>query len=382
MSGIVALPVFDEAAVPRPIGGTVKDFDPTGVIDTKELRRVDRSTLFALGAAQEAVRDSGLGEGGYAPEDVGVIFGSGAGGYNLVIENHRIMDERGARRVSPFLIANMLPDTASGYIAIQLGAIGPNMAVTAACSTGGTAIGEAFETVRRGDAEIIVTGGAEAPLTPVVLASFAAMRALADAPEPAQACKPFDLERNGFVVSEGAASLVLESLEHATARQARIYAEMVGYGSSNDAFDMIASEESGRGPMHAMRMALRKSGLGPDEIDYINAHGTGTPLNDRVETTAIKGVFGEGAYRLAVSSTKSMTGHMMGAAGAFEALVSVLSIHYQAIPPTINYRTPDPACDLDYVPNTMRRSQVRAALSNSIGLGGHNSSLIFREFVP
>lgn len=381
-SGITRITCMDASFLPSPIAGEVKDFDPTGIIEAKELRRLDRSTQLALVAAYEAVTDAGLAEGGYAPEEVGVIFGSGAGGPGLILENQKILEERGPRRVSPFLIANMLPDTASGYIAIRWNAIGPNMAVTAACSTGGTAVGEAFETIRRGDAEIVITGGTEAPFQPVFMASFVAMRALAEGPDPARACKPFDRNRNGFVVSEGAAALVLESLEHAQARNARIYAEMVGYGSSNDAYDMIASAESGRGPIHAMRLALRKAGLAPEEIDYINAHGTATPLNDRVETAAIKSVFGEHAYRLAVSSTKSMTGHMMGAAGAFEALATVLTLYHQIIPPTINYETPDPACDLDYVPNSARKARVRVALSNSIGLGGHNSTVIFREYVP
>jgi 3-oxoacyl-[acyl-carrier-protein] synthase II len=254
------------------------------------------------------------------------------------------------------------------------------MSPASACSTGTTAVGEAAETIRRGDAEVVISGGTDEPLLPVLYAGFQALRALADDPDPAKACKPFDARRTGFVVGEGAAALVLETVEHARSRGARIYAEVLGYGSSNDAFDMEASHESGRGPILAMQMALRKSGLAPEEVDYINAHGTGTILNDRVETAAIKAVFGEHAYRLAVSSTKSMVGHLMGGAGALEALATVMALHEQTLPPTINYEVPDPECDLDYVPNEARRCPVRVAMSNSVGLGGHNATIVFRRF--
>jgi 3-oxoacyl-[acyl-carrier-protein] synthase II len=310
-----------------------------------------------------------------------VIYGTGSGGTDLIFENQDVYRERGYRRVSPTLIANMIPDSASGHIAIQLGAQGPNMAIVAACSTGGHNVGEAYETVRRGDAEVIITGSSEAPIQPTILASFTTMRGLADDPEhPERACKPFDARRDGFILSEGAAALVLESLDHALARGAPIVAELIGYGNSADARDMIAADETGAGAARAMKMALRKAGIAPDAVDYINAHGTGTPLNDSAETQAIKTIFGPHAYRLAVSSTKSMLGHMMGAAGAVEALICALAIHDGRIPPTINLERPDPACDLDYVPNVAREAQINVALSNSIGLGGHNSAVILRWY--
>jgi len=381
-SGIGPITLFDASPFEVQIAGEVKDFQPEEWVPPKELRRMDRSAQMGVVAALQAVRDSCLSieEGG--GEQVGVIFGSGAGGYGLLLEQQKVLEEKGYRRVSPFLISHILPDAASGHIAIQLGAKGPNMGVIAACATGSGAIGEAWETIRRGDAEVMVAGGCEAPLLPILWAGFHALRALADDKEdPSRACKPFDRRRDGFAVGEGAAALVLEGLEHARARGARAYVEMVGYGSSNDAFDMVASHESGRGPILCMEMALRKSGLPADDVDYINAHGTGTPLNDRVETLAIKQVFGEHAYHLAVSSTKSMTGHLMGAAGALEALTTVLAVRDQVLPPTINYQERDPDCDLDYVPNEARPARVRTAMSNSVGLGGHNATVMFREFV-
>jgi beta-ketoacyl-acyl-carrier-protein synthase II len=380
-SGIAPITLFDASPFEVQIGGEVKGFQPEDWIPAKELRRMDRSAQMGVVAALQAFRDACLSIGEADSAQVGVIFGSGAGGYGLLLEQQKVLEEKGYRRVSPFLISHILPDAASGHIAIELGATGPNMAVVSACATGGGAVGEAWETIRRGDAEAVVAGGCEAPLLPILWAGFHALRALADDKEdPTRACKPFDRRRDGFVVSEGAAALVLESLEHAQARGARICAEVVGYGASNDAFDMVGSHESGRGPILCMEMALRKSGLPPEEVDYINAHGTGTPLNDRVETQAIKQVFGEHAYRLAVSSTKSMTGHLMGAAGALEALIAVLAIRDRALPPTINYQERDPDCDLDYVPNEARLGRVRVAMSNSVGLGGHNATVMFREF--
>jgi 3-oxoacyl-(acyl-carrier-protein) synthase len=311
-------------------------------------------------------------------QEVGVVFGSCGGGYAFFLEQHRVLQERGARRVSPFLISHMLPDATSGHIAIMLGAQGPNLSPNSACATGTMAVGEAMETIRRGDARAIICGGTDEPILPVLLAGFQALRGTAADTDPAKACKPFDARRNGFVVGEGAAALVVESLASAKARGARCYAEVVGYGSSNDAHDMEAPHESARGPTLAMRLAMRKSGLPLEEVDYINAHGTGTPLNDRVETAAIKAVFGDHAYRLAVSSTKSMVGHLMGGAGALEALVVAKAVHEGVLPPTINYEVPDPDCDLDYVPNVPRRTEVRAALSNSVGLGGHNATVVLR----
>ena len=379
-SGVGRITAFDPSPFEINVAAEVKDFHPEEAIPPKELRRMDRNAQLGVAAALEAVRDACLSIDESNAAQVGVIFGSAGGGYGMLLEQERTLVERGARRVSPFLISHMLPDAASGHIAILTGAMGPNMAPASACSTGTTAIGEAAETIRRGDAEVVISGGTDEPLLPVLYAGFMALRAVADDPDPAKACKPFDARRNGFVVGEGAAALVLETLEHARARGARIYAEVLGYGSSNDAFDMEASHESGRGPILAMQMALRKSAVAPEEVDYINAHGTATILNDRVETAAIKAVFGEHAYRLAVSSSKSMVGHLMGGAGALEALATVMALHEQVLPPTINYEVPDPECDLDYVPNEARRAEVRVAISNSVGLGGHNATIAFRRY--
>ncbi|GAB4213353.1 MAG: beta-ketoacyl-ACP synthase II [Roseiflexaceae bacterium] len=380
-SGIGALTRFDASAMPVRIAGEVRGFQLHPAVDPREARRMPLYVRYALNATLEAVADARLDMAREDPEQVGVVFGTGAGGLDLIFDNHDVYRERGHRRVAPTMIANMIADSASGHIAIQLGAQGPNMAVVAACSTGGHNIGEAFEIIRRGDAEVVLAGGAEAPLHPTILASFTTMRGLAeDNTDPAGACKPFDARRDGFVLSEGAGALVLESLEHALARNAPIVAELIGYGNTNDARDMVAADEQGRGAARAIRAALRKSGLPTEAVEYINAHGTGTPLNDLSETLAIKAVFGEHARRLAISSTKSMLGHMMGAAGAVEALITALALREGRIPPTINYAEPDPACDLDYVPNQARALPIRVALSNSIGLGGHNSCLALKRY--
>ena len=382
-SGIALINGFDTSAFPIRIAGEVKGFTLDPAVDPRDARRMPRYVHFALNSVLEAVRAARLDMSTEDPEQVGVIYGSGAGGLDLIFEQHDVLRERGYRRVSPTLIANMIDDSASGYIAIQLGATGPNMAIVAACSTGGHNVGEAYETVRRGDAEVIITGAAEAAILPIVLASFTTMRGLAnDNEHPERACKPFDLRREGFILAEGAGTLVFESLEHARDRGAPIIAEVIVYGNSNDARDMIAADEQGAGVARAIRMAIRKAGIAPEEVDYINAHGTGTSLNDSAETQAIKTVFGPHAKRLAVSSTKSMLGHMMGAAGAVEALICALVVHDGRIPPTINLEQPDPACDLDYVPNVAREAPIEVALSNSIGLGGHNSALIVRRYRP
>jgi beta-ketoacyl-acyl-carrier-protein synthase II len=382
-SGVGPITRFDAAAMPVRIAGEVRNFVLDSAVDPREARRQSIYTRYALNTVLEATRAAKLDMEREDPEQVGVIYGTGSGGLDLIFDNHDVYRERGYRRVAPTMIANMLADSASGYIAIQLGAQGPNMAITAACSTGGHNVGEAFETVRRGDAEVVITGSAEAPIHPTIVASFTTMRGLAEDNEhPELACKPFDARRSGFILSEGAAALVLESLDHALARGAPIVAEIIGYGNSADARDMVAADETGAGAARAMKMALRKAGIAPEAVDYINAHGTGTPLNDSAETQAIKTVFGAHAYRLAVSSTKSMLGHLMGAAGSVEALICALAIHDGRIPPTINYQQPDPACDLDYVPNVAREARVDVALSNSIGLGGHNSALILRRYVP
>jgi 3-oxoacyl-[acyl-carrier-protein] synthase II len=336
----------------------------------------------AVAAAVEAQRDADLKIDESNAEDIGVFVGSGIGGVGTLYQQTKVLLERGPRRLSPFLAAVYICNMASGQVSITLGARGPNLCTTTACASGGHAIGEAFETIRRGDAEAIFAGGTEASVVPISVGAFNAMNALSTRnDEPEKASRPFDLHRDGFIVGEGAAVLVLENLEHARARGARILAEIVGYGTSADAFHFTAPREGGVGAAAAMKRALKKAGMRPEDIDYINAHGTSTPLNDKAETDSIKLVFGEYAYKVPVSSTKSMTGHMIGAAGAIEAAFSILTIVKGVIPPTINLEFPDPACDLDYVPNVARRAKVRTALSNSLGFGGHNSTLIFREVV-
>ena len=376
-SGIGPVTAFDASEFPGAIAGEVKGFEPERHADARLLRRVDRSSVLAMAAARQAVCDAGIDLEREAPGSVGIVLGTGVGGAHLFVEGQRTLEERGARRVNPFMIANGLPDTASGLVAIALGARGPNMAIAAACATGGAAVGEGAELVRRGDADVVVAGGFEAPLRPIYYAGFVAMRALAAHDDPREASRPFDADRNGFVIAEGAGALVLEDADHARARGARVYAEWLGAATASDAHDMVASDEDGRGIALAMRRALAAGGVEPPEVDYVNAHGTGTPMNDRVETRAIREVFGAHAGRLAVSSTKSMLGHMMGGAGAVEAAVAALACERQLAPPTINYRTPDPECDLDYVPNEARALDVRRAMSTSVGLGGHNSALIF-----
>jgi 3-oxoacyl-[acyl-carrier-protein] synthase II len=391
-SGIDRITLFDTEPFDVDVAGEVKGFDAGEYMDAKDARRHDRNTHFAVAATGEALRDAGLlGENGRVTgvnaDRFGMVFGSGIGGIGILIEGQKILDERGPRRVSPFLLPHMLPDSASGQVAIQYGLRGPNMAVVSACATGGHAIGEAMEAIVRGQADIMLGAGTEAPLVPLAFAGFGQMRALGTPKDPdtgeynpAIASRPFDATRNGFVVSEGSAVLVLEELEHALARGARPMAEIIGYGSAADAFDMAAPAERGEGNQRAMRAALERAGIGPERVDYINAHGTSTPLNDRFETHAIRDVFGEHADRLAVSSTKSMTGHAMGAAGAIEAFVCVKVVTTGCIPPTINYRHPDPELTLDYVPNEARATDARVALSNSMGLGGHNSTVIVRRF--
>ena len=376
-SGIGLVTSFDASEYECPIAGELKDFDPGEFVDAKLLRRLDRSSALALAATRQAVADACLDVSKEDPGDVGVVLGTGIGGGHLMIESQRTMEERGARRVSPFLITQMLPDTATGLVSIELGARGPNMAISAACATGGAATGEAAEIIARGEAEVMITGGFEAPLQPVFYAGFHAMRALAQHPDPTRASRPFDAERNGFVISEGAGVVVIESLDHAQARGAHIYAEWKGGASTSDAVDMVAAAEDGRGIKLAMEKALKRAELDRADVDYINAHGPGTPLGDRVESRAIREVFGDHADGLMVSSTKSMIGHMMGASGAIEAIVAMLACERGVVPPTINYEHPDPDCDLDYVPNEARSADVRYAMSTSVGLGGHNSAIIF-----
>ena len=380
-SGVDRITLFDPSALAVQISGEVRNFDPLRWVDRKDARRMDRNVMFAVAAAKMALEDARFCVTPENAEEVGVVIGSAIGGIKTMLDQQKVLEEKGPNRLTPFFLQNLIPDTASGQVAIETKAKGPNMAIVSACATGGHSIGEAAETIRRGDARVMIAGGTEAAVVPLVVAGFVVMRALANGNgDPKKACRPFDLNRSGFVMAEGAGVLILEDLEHALARGARILAEIVGYGSSNDAYDLAAPAERGEGAARAMAMALRKSGLDPTEIDYINAHGTGTPLNDKYETMAIKQVFGDHAYRLAVSSTKSMTGHMMGAAGAVEAFACVMALVHGIIPPTINYETPDPECDLDYVPNQARRATIRAAMSNSFGLGGHNSCLIVRRW--
>ncbi len=380
-SGITRITQFDVSKLSVQISGEVKGFDPSNYFEPKEARRMDRCVQFAVAAAREALDDAGLKIDETNAEGIGVVIGSAAGGIRTMLEQQKVMDERGPGRVSPFFLPMMLADTPAGQVSISLGAKGPNMAVVSACATGGNAIGEAAEMIKRGDVPIVITGGTDSAVLPLTMAGFIVMRALAEDNEhPDKACKPFDLNRSGFVMSEGSTILVLESLEHAKARGAKIYAEVIGYGSSADAFHLAAPPENAEGTIRAMRWALKRAGIDPTEVDYINAHGTGTPLNDKFETLAIKQVFGEHAYKVLVSSTKSELGHMMGAAGAVEAMACILAMRDGIIPPTINYETPDPDCDLDYCVNRPRRAKIDVALSNSMGLGGHNSCIILRRY--
>lgn len=377
-SGIGNIESFDASDYDYPIAGELKGFNPEDYVDRKQLRQLDRSSVYALATTQQAVADSGLDVAAEDPTRVGVILGTGMGGAHIMVEQQAILEAKGHRRVSPRMISHFLPDSATGMVAMALGARGPNFAMTAACATGGATVGEAAELIARGEADVIITGGFEAPLQPIYYAGFAAMRALGWHDEdPAMAIRPFDANRTGFILGEGSGALVLESLEHAQARGARIYAEWLGAATSSDAFHMEAIAADGRGITEAMQRALARGQVEPEQVDYINAHGTGTDLNDRIETAAIRRVFGEHADSLMVSSTKSMHGHMMGAAGAVEAVISVLTCHHGVVPPTINYETPDPDCDLDYVPNEARKAEVRYAMSTSVGLGGHNSAILF-----
>jgi 3-oxoacyl-[acyl-carrier-protein] synthase II len=374
-SGIGWISTFETDGLPVRIAAEVKGFDPTGLASPKELRRLDRNVLLALGAANEAVADANLN--GFDPMRVGIVFGSAIGGFIGIMEQEQVLRERGAERVSPYFIPNVLVDSASGQLAISLGIRGPNYAPVSACATGSHAVGEGAETIRRGDADAILAGGTEACLHPLILAGFTAMRGLAvENEDPPRASRPFDATRAGFVMGEGACVLVLEELEAARARGAQVYAEVLGYGASNDAYHMAAPEPEAVGVAEMMRSALERAEVEPDRVGYINAHGTSTPLGDAAETKAIKDVFGEHAYELAVSSTKSVMGHCFGAAGAIEAMMCVLAVRDGVLPPTINYREPDPACDLDYVPNEAREAEVEVALSNAMGLGGHNACVL------
>jgi 3-oxoacyl-[acyl-carrier-protein] synthase II len=377
-SGIDFIRSFDASGYPVRVAAEVKDFSPDGLVSPKEARRLDRNVLLALGAAREAMDDAGLN--GFDPARVGVVFGSAIGGFLGIMEQHEVLLDRGPDRVSPHFLPNVLVDSASGQLAISLGLRGPNYAPVSACATGSHAVGEGAELIRRGDADSILAGGTEACMHPLILAGFCAMRGLAAEDEhPPRASRPFDATRAGFVMGEGACVLLLEDLDAAKARGAKVYAEVLGYGASNDAYHMAAPDPESVGVAEMMSSALARAGVDPKEVGYINAHGTSTPLGDLAETKAIKDVFGDHAYELAISSTKSVMGHCFGAAGALEAMMCVLALHEGVLPPTINYEHPDPECDLDYVPNEAREQQVEVALSNAMGLGGHNGCVLFRR---
>jgi 3-oxoacyl-[acyl-carrier-protein] synthase II len=378
-SGVVEITRFDTTGYPVTIAAEVKDFDPTLAMPAKEVRKTGPDVHYGVAAAMEAARDAGIER--IDSSRAGVIIGSAVGGLPQVLDQQKVLEERGRERVSPHWLPNMLVDTTTSHVATQLGWRGVNYAIVSACASGSHAIGDAAEVIKRGQADAILAGGTESAIVPLILAGFCSMRALADGGDnPAGASRPFDATRSGFVMAEGAAVAMVEELEHAKQRGAKIYCEVAGYGASNDAYHVATPHPESIGVIEMMRAALAASGVQPEEVDYINAHGTSTPYNDAAETLAIKTVFGDHAHELAVSSIKSMVGHLFGAAGAIEALSTALTIHHGVIPPTINYRVPDPACDLDYVPNEAREADVRVALSNSMGLGGHNGCVILKRF--
>ncbi len=381
-NGVRAITRFDSSAFDSRIAAQLPDsFDPSTRIDKKQLRRMDPFVQYAVVAAYEAVEDAGLNMDAEDPTRVGVILGSGIGGIHTLEQQHLVLGERGPQRVSPFFVPMMIADMGPGQISILLGAKGPNWSSVSACSSAAHSLGESFEAVKRGAADVMICGGAEAPLTPLALAGFCSMRALSTRnDEPERASRPFDLGRDGFVIGEGAGVVVLEELHHARARGAQIYAELVGYANTADAYHMTAPCSDGEGAARAMSLALENAGISAEQVDYINAHGTSTPLNDKMETVAIKTVLGSAARDVWISSTKSMIGHLLGASGGAEFIAMSLAISRSVVPPTINYLTPDPECDLDYVPNEAREKKIRVALSNSFGFGGHNVTLVARRF--
>jgi 3-oxoacyl-[acyl-carrier-protein] synthase II len=382
-SGIGPITRFDATGFPTRIAGEIRNFDPLDFVDKKEARRLDPYLQYAIAAASLAVQDASLDTGKVDAARFGVLIGSGIGGITTLLENHKTLLDRGPDRVSPFFIPMLIINMASGLVSMRFGAKGPNSSVVTACATGNHAIGDAFKLIQRGDADVMIAGGAEAIVIPLTIAGFCAMKAMSTRnDEPEKASRPFDAGRDGFVCSEGAGILVLESREHALRRDARIYAEVRGYGMSGDAHHMTAPDPEGDGAARSMANALRDAGAAPEDIGYVNAHGTSTPYNDKFETLAIKRVFGEHAQRLAVSSTKSMTGHLLGAAGGIEAIATTLALHHGVLPPTINYEQPDPDCDLDYVPNQARKQDVEVAASNAFGFGGTNATLIFAKHRP
>lgn len=380
-SGIGLITRFDTNGFETKIAGEVKDFKPEQYIEKKEIKKMDLFIQYALAATKEALEDAQLKITPENCERIGVIVGTGLGGLPNIEKYHQILMERGPSRVSPFFIPMVIANLASGHIAIQFGAKGPNTCVVTACATGAHCIGDAFRAISYGDADVIIAGGTEANITPLCVSGFNAMKALSTRnEEPQKACRPFEKNRDGFVIGEGAGILILEELEFALQRKAKIYAELVGYGYTGDAYHITAPPPDGEGAARCMKMAIKDAGLKPEEIDYINAHGTSTPLNDVTETIAIKTVFGEHAKKIPISATKSMTGHLLGAAGSTEAIFTILSIRDGILPPTINYEEPDPECDLDYVPNQARKQSIRVGMSNAFGFGGTNATLIFKKF--
>lgn len=381
VSGVGPITRFDASGFSTRIAAEVKDFDPTDYMDRRDARRMDRFAQFAVAASRRALEDAGIDVASYGPERIGVWIGSGIGGLEVLEETALTLIEKGPGRITPFFVPMMIPDMASGQVSIQVGAKGPNSCTVTACASATNALGDAFRVVQSGQADAMIAGGSEAAITRLGVGGFCALRAMSTRnDEPTRASRPFDVDRDGFVLGEGAGILVLEALDSALARGAYIYGEVVGYGLTGDAHHMTAPAPEGEGAARAMAAALADAGMAPEEIDYINAHGTSTPYNDVAETTAIHRVFGEHARRLAISSTKSMTGHLLGAAGGVEAIAALLTMDRGVIPPTINLDNPDEQCDLDYVPNVARKATVRACLSNSFGFGGHNAVLVFRRW--
>jgi 3-oxoacyl-[acyl-carrier-protein] synthase II len=382
-SGVDRVTRFDITGYAAQIAAEVRGFDPLDYVEKKDVKKMDVFIQYAVAASQFAMDDSKLSITESNANDIGVFIGSGIGGFQTIEREHSALLAGGPRKISPFFIPSAIINLASGHVSIRFGAKGPNLATCTACSASAHAIGESFEIIRRGDAEAMIAGGSEAAITPMSLGGFAALRALSTRNDnPSGASRPFDRDRDGFIIGEGAGILILEELEFARRRDARIYAELVGYGTSADAYHITAPSEDGDGGVRVMKKAIKKAGIRPEEVDYINAHGTSTPYNDRLETMAIKKCFGEHAYKIAVSSTKSMTGHLLGGAGGLEAGISALAVHNQVAPPTINLENPDPECDLDYVPHTGREMPIQYALSNSFGFGGTNASLLFKKFEP
>ncbi|MBN6185866.1 beta-ketoacyl-ACP synthase II [Aneurinibacillus sp. BA2021] len=381
-SGVDYITAFDTEAYSTKIAAEVKGFNPEDYMDKKDIKRTDRFVQFAIAAAKMAVEDAKLEITPENAENVGVYIGSGIGGLGTWEEQHTLLMEKGPRRVSPFFVPMMIANMASGQVSITLGAKGPNSAAITACASATHSIGDAFKIIERGIADVMITGGTEASVRPMAVAGFSNAKALSSRnDEPQKASRPFDKDRDGFVMGEGAGVIVLESLEHAKKRGATILAEIVGYGMSADAYHLTQPAPGGEGAARAMKAALKDAELAPEDVSYINAHGTSTPYNDSFETMAIKSAFGDHAYKVAISSTKSMTGHLLGAAGGVEAVACVLSLRDQIVPPTTNYETPDPECDLDYVPNEARKMDVNVAMSNSLGFGGHNATIIFKKYV-